>query len=284
LTLLFFATISTWALAVQTYSAWGQESLGRLPATKVMETAALQADSPPPPPQVQVLLRLDRNQDQLLEPQEIPVEVQSFVNSVIAEFEGRTVDPSDGESLKIDNNIDLKRLTTVSLSVATLDDVDRIPAEQPITPAVLRERATMLLNIYDKNRDGFLVESEWNQGSDAWKHLDFDSDGKLSIAEFQTHFQNDWTSDLQPRHAVTNLADADSASPNDVFLQLDANQDRQIQMHEFASNWTDEVVAEFYSRDRNRDGVITHAEWLHSHVANAAHDEFPPHGNKPFSK
>ena len=33
-------------------------------------------------------------------------------------------------------------------------------------------------------------------------------------------------------------------------------------MHEFADQWDDETVAEFYQRDKNGDGVITAAEWL----------------------
>ena len=44
------------------------------------------------------------------------------------------------------------------------------------------------------------------------------------------------------------------------FTDRDANGDGQISMSEYASEWSNEVVAEFFSSDFNRDGVITVAE------------------------
>jgi len=46
------------------------------------------------------------------------------------------------------------------------------------------------------------------------------------------------------------------------FRQRDANQDGQVMMFEYASDWTDELVAEFNGFDANRDGVITPGECL----------------------
>jgi len=43
----------------------------------------------------------------------------------------------------------------------------------------------------------------------------------------------------------------------------DENGDNQIQMHEFAKadEWDDKVLAEYYAKDKNGDGVISSAEW-----------------------
>lgn len=45
------------------------------------------------------------------------------------------------------------------------------------------------------------------------------------------------------------------------FTRLDADQDGQVQMHEFSSKWSEEIVAEYYKKDKNGDGAITLAEW-----------------------
>ena len=42
---------------------------------------------------------------------------------------------------------------------------------------------------------------------------------------------------------------------------MDANGDGQIQMAEFATDWTDEKFAEFQELDQDGDGVITPTEW-----------------------
>ncbi|HMP77952.1 MAG TPA: EF-hand domain-containing protein [Pirellulaceae bacterium] len=45
------------------------------------------------------------------------------------------------------------------------------------------------------------------------------------------------------------------------FFERDANGDGQIQMHEFAQQWNDEVLSQFRFYDLNGDGVITYAEY-----------------------
>lgn len=44
------------------------------------------------------------------------------------------------------------------------------------------------------------------------------------------------------------------------FLENDRNQDGQVVMSEYSSRWSDEVIAEFFTYDLNRDGVITPEE------------------------
>jgi len=42
---------------------------------------------------------------------------------------------------------------------------------------------------------------------------------------------------------------------------LDKNENGQIEMGEFTSDWNEDKVKEFYSKDTNRDGIITRSEW-----------------------
>ncbi len=49
---------------------------------------------------------------------------------------------------------------------------------------------------------------------------------------------------------------------DEAFIRKDINADGQVAMAEFASSWDDATVADFMSRDRNRDGFITPDEWL----------------------
>lgn len=46
------------------------------------------------------------------------------------------------------------------------------------------------------------------------------------------------------------------------FREKDANRDGQVEMAEFADDWTEALLAEFNRFDLNRDGVITPAECL----------------------
>ncbi|MGQ9576396.1 MAG: hypothetical protein ACUVUC_13865 [Thermoguttaceae bacterium] len=46
------------------------------------------------------------------------------------------------------------------------------------------------------------------------------------------------------------------------FIQRDANQDGQVSMAEYASRWTESLVAEFNRFDANRDGLIEPKECL----------------------
>ncbi len=48
----------------------------------------------------------------------------------------------------------------------------------------------------------------------------------------------------------------------DWFLRLDADQDGQISMHEYATTWTDAKAAEFAKYDLNGDGIVTPDECL----------------------
>jgi len=56
----------------------------------------------------------------------------------------------------------------------------------------------------------------------------------------------------------------------DWFTERDADGDGQVMMSEYASDWTDELVAEFNGFDANRDGVIAPQECLEPATTAAA--------------
>lgn len=56
--------------------------------------------------------------------------------------------------------------------------------------------------------------------------------------------------------------DADVKGLPNWFVSADANGDGQVVMREFASNWDESVLDDFFGFDRNKDGVITTEEVL----------------------
>jgi Ca2+-binding EF-hand superfamily protein len=65
------------------------------------------------------------------------------------------------------------------------------------------------------------------------------------------------------RNSSSKDSSASSNNPN-VRPQLtakDVNRNGQIEMSEFAKEWTVDTVKEFYDKDKNKDGVITSKEW-----------------------
>ncbi len=64
------------------------------------------------------------------------------------------------------------------------------------------------------------------------------------------------------------------------FMEKDKNQDGQVAMAEFGSNWTESLVAEFRVYDLNNDGVITPDECLRAKGNGAAR----PSGGESFAR
>ncbi|MFK8110719.1 MAG: EF-hand domain-containing protein [Rubripirellula sp.] len=157
----------------------------------------------------------------------------------------------------------------------------------PVTEADKREAAERMQR-YDRNKDGVLTKDELSSRF-AGNPMDFDRnrDGKLSVSELAVRYarrregeeeakkgqerRREKTRDKEPEipdefNGRQSYADRDSsgrALPEGLpgsFLDKDANKDGQVTMAEFASEWTDELVAKFFDSDFNRDGVITAAE------------------------
>ena len=160
-----------------------------------------------------------------------------------------------------------------------------------VTEADEQEAASRMRN-FDKNKDGFLTKDELTPQF-AGNPMDFDRnrDGKLTAKELavryavrregtelaqQTREKTKPEKSTEPRSRSSEISDpfngrksyraqGSRAAPEGLpgfFTDRDANGDGQVTMAEFASEWNDEVVAEFFHSDLDRDGVITAAEAL----------------------
>ena len=113
-----------------------------------------------------------------------------------------------------------------------------------------RELAYSLVVRFDRDRNRALDAFERKDlGIDAVE-ADLDGDGLLRYDEI-----DEWMFEQIDRR-VQDLSDV---LPN-WFFERDADGDRQIQMSEFATEWTDEELERFASIDTNGDGVIVPEE------------------------
>jgi Ca2+-binding EF-hand superfamily protein len=162
--------------------------------------------------------------------------------------------------------------------------------------ASLDERTVRYVNDvfekYDANRDNFIDATERGEVRIRLDDADTDGDQQISKGEMLAHFQGGSSSgptdgssgrgDPSDRfrgsggsgenrivresgpYNVVRPSGAGSAPstgqanflPDDV-ARYDVNGDGQVQMHEFASKWTEEQVKEFRELDRDNDGIIT---------------------------
>ncbi|MGI9473572.1 MAG: EF-hand domain-containing protein [Rubripirellula sp.] len=157
-----------------------------------------------------------------------------------------------------------------------------------VTPADEREAAERMRR-YDRNSDGFLTKGELSSRF-AGNPMDFDRnrDGKLSVSELAVRYARRRTGEEEAKSQQDDRrrsrGEDESVEIPDVFngrrsyratssrslpeglpgffTDKDANGDGQVSMSEFASEWNDDVVSEFFDSDFNRDGVITAEEAL----------------------
>lgn len=156
-----------------------------------------------------------------------------------------------------------------------------------VTDADRREAAERMRR-YDRNRDGFISKDELSSRF-AGNPMDFDRnrDGKLSESELAVRYarrregeeaareqkKDDDRRDKDRRRdeeledvyngrkSYRNLADVKlpEGLPG-FFTDRDENKDGQVIMAEYAADWNDELIAEYFNWDLNRDGVITARE------------------------
>jgi Ca2+-binding EF-hand superfamily protein len=151
-----------------------------------------------------------------------------------------------------------------------------------------RQRASQTMSRYDRNRNGFIDASEISR---RWSGnpLDFDQnrDNRLSPNELAVRYarrrvdeedrRSERRNDRDRRRDEVDLdelevedrfdgrtsyrrRDEPSDELPDWFTDKDQDGDGQVKMSEYASDWTTELVEEFYGYDRNFDGVVTSSE------------------------
>ena len=150
--------------------------------------------------------------------------------------------------------------------------------------AKYKKYAQSLISNYDLDEDGKLNKAEVSEMRRPPKGADVNEDGFVSEGELVDALIGANSSKKQSRSSKKQSRDSDkgeneasdSESSRTSYRKrasssrsrrsgslgdLDANGDNQIQMHEFSDEWDDDVVAEYYQADKNRDGVITADEW-----------------------
>jgi len=121
---------------------------------------------------------------------------------------------------------------------------------------------------YDTDGDGKLSKEEIKAMTrPPASDVDTDGDGFITVDELLAAIlpKQDAKPTSSDAKASSSSSRTDSARTSTVrrsdFGGLDANSNNQIEMHEFADEWSEEKLAEFYAKDKNGDGVITLEEW-----------------------
>ena len=105
-----------------------------------------------------------------------------------------------------------------------------------------------LLGRFDSNKNGRLEKQEAAGLEIATDRIDTDRDGDLTREELFAFIKQQ------------QIEAGGSEDLPEWFYELDVNRDRQIAMHEFTTEWTDEKLAEFEKLDASGDGLLTAAE------------------------
>lgn len=133
--------------------------------------------------------------------------------------------------------------------------------------------ADALIRQYDKDKDGKLNKEEVGAMRRPPSGADADGDGVITRAELidsisgatkqqgSSSETGSSSSNSQSRSERRSSSSSRSNSRSVSFSENDTNGDGQLQMHEFAREWNDEVLREFKAKDKNGDGVITRDEW-----------------------
>ena len=136
--------------------------------------------------------------------------------------------------------------------------------------------AKSLIKNYDKDGDGNLSQAEVKSMRRPPVGADGDGNGFITETELVDSLSGVSRSKAganksgNPKlnsQASSNKRSTNSGSrtrtvrASGSFGGLDKNKDNQVEMHEFASEWDDQKAAEFFQKDKNRDGVITSREW-----------------------
>ena len=124
----------------------------------------------------------------------------------------------------------------------------------------------------DANRNGRLEKDEWKGMRGDPAAVDTNHDGVITQDELRARLlqfvkdggrkpKDEGHTSPKPHHVLSATARLPKGLP-DWFLKKDADADGQVSMAEYASSWTDALVAEFVKLDANHDGFITPHECL----------------------
>lgn len=128
-----------------------------------------------------------------------------------------------------------------------------------------------LFKSYDKNKDGFLDEKEVDgMRRKPDKKADANGDKKISKDELidsylekagQGRGKKSRSGGISKRSSGSSTSSSADGKTRSPLTGKDKNKNGQIEMAEYVSDWTVENVDEFDKIDKNKDGVITKAEW-----------------------
>ncbi len=110
-----------------------------------------------------------------------------------------------------------------------------------------------MMSRFDANRNGRLEAGETANLGMPIGRIDIDLDGEISRDELQTHLEQ-----------LQDEAGDDSEGLPTWFFERDLNRDDQVEMSEFASDWTEDLLEEFAVLDINGDGILTTLEVVQS--------------------
>jgi subtilisin-like proprotein convertase family protein len=102
---------------------------------------------------------------------------------------------------------------------------------------------------FDTNKNGRLEADEADKVGIAPGKIDLDRDGELTRAELDSYFKE-----------LQEIEGDAAASIPEWFFEMDTNRDGQVEMFEYATDWTNEKLDEFASFDVNEDGILTTEE------------------------
>ncbi len=111
------------------------------------------------------------------------------------------------------------------------------------------ELAGIVISKHDRNRNGRLDGSERQQAGENFIAADADGNAEITREELARWLGRATRRSTAPAEGVPTW-----------FYARDANDDGQVAMAEFATEWDDETAADFQSYDKNGDGVITPRE------------------------